>query len=369
MLHGWVDSSQIPPPARHWVKVTVRDSATASPISAFAIVVKAGAVSKAGIPDQSNAPDGWAQLFTDSAGEVVVRNPPRGELRIEANCAPVGEIPGATLASVDFFPAIGVDTAIEFRIRPSSCAELAPVMAAAVAQHKRDVERAKAEAAARAVQGNWWGVLRDSRTGRPVPRAWLRVGRGGPGQSDPTGHFWLWGFAPGPQKIAIYCPIRRQWFGKVASTISFVARPAMKDTADISVSMSGCTDVPVDTVKIRTQGFWSIGFEDGFFAPCHPFKQIQLGGYRDSGLAFLELADDAAGPKGGWPDVAPPHGPTKFFVDVEAELIGPGSYGHMGLGTFLLRVTRVISARPATAKSCTEPVAPLSQVAGGSTLR
>jgi hypothetical protein len=371
MLYGLEDSSQIPPPPRHWLKVTLRDSVSGAAIPAFAIRINASRVSKAGIPDPTSAPEPWSQFFTDSAGEVLVRNPPRGELQIEATCPPVIEVQGATLAWFQLNAGVGIDTTIDLRIPLTRCAELAPIMASRAASHKRDVERAKAEAAARAVQGNWWGMLRDARTGQPVPRAWIRVGdRGGAGQSDSTGHFWLWGFAPGPHKITIYCPIRRQWFGKVARTINFVARPAMKDTADISVSLNGCADVPVDTVSIRTRGVWSLGFEDGFFTPCHPFTQIQLGGYRDYGQAYLQLGKDVVGPKGGWPDVAPnPQGSTRIFLDVEADLIGPGSYGHLGVGTFLMRVTRVISARPVTAKCCTEPVSPLSQVASGAPVR
>jgi hypothetical protein len=371
MLHGWVDSSQIPPPARHWVKVTLRDSVSGAAIPAFAIRVNAGRVSKAGIPDQNHFPEPWGQVFTNSAGDAVVRNPPRGTLQIQATCPPVAGVPGATLAGFWLEPGMGIDTTIELRIRLTQCAEMEPIMAAEAISHKRDVERARVEAAARAVQGNWWGTLRDVRTGKPVPRAWIRVGDlGGPGQSDPTGRFWLWGFAPGPHKITIYCPVRRQWFGRVATTMNFVAPPAMKDTADISVALDGCADVPVDTVGIRTRGVWSNGFEDGFFTPCHPFTQIELGGYRDYGLALAELATGAAGPKGGWPDVTPDsHGYTKTFLDVEADLIGPGSYGHLGIGTFLLRITRVISARPATAKSCTEPGSPLSQVATGARTR
>jgi hypothetical protein len=351
MLYGWVDSSQIPPPVRHWVKVTLRDSVSGAAIPAFAIRIKAGHVNEAGIADQSDAPEPWAQLFTNSAGEVLVRNPPRGELQIEALCPPVADVPGARLGWSVLYPGVGIDTTIDLRIRPVQCAELAPVMAAQAAEHKRDVERARAEAAARAVQGNWSGILRDARTGKPVPRAFMRVGNGGPGQSDSTGHFSLSGFAPGPQKITIYCPVRRQWLGKPAKTINFVARPAMRDTADIRVSVNDCTDVPVDTVRIRTQGVWSIGFEDGFFTPCHPFNQIQLGGYRDYGQAFLGFAKGVTLPKGVWPDVAPnSQGYTKIFIDAEGDLIGPGSYGHLGVSTFLLRITRVITARPLTVR-------------------
>jgi hypothetical protein len=180
-------------------------------------------------------------------------------------------------------------------------------MAAQAKQHLEDVKRAEVEAAARAVQGNIWGTLRDSRTGLPVPRAWIRVDeRGGLGVADSTGHFWLWGFAPGPHKIIVYCPVRRQWISKIATTLAFHAPPAMKDTMDIRVDMGGCTDVPIDTVLVRTKGVLSEGFEDGFFTPCKRFDQIRLGGYRDfSGLAYLGFAEKGIQPPGGWPDIKP----------------------------------------------------------------
>ena len=76
------------------------------------------------------------------------------------------------------------------------------------------------------------------------------------GSAEPIrlGHFWLWGFAPGKHKIIVYCPLRRQWLGKVATTVTINATPAMKDTMDIAVDMRGCADVPVDTVRVRTRG-------------------------------------------------------------------------------------------------------------------
>jgi hypothetical protein len=234
-------------------------------------------------------------------------------------------------------------------------------MAAEAAKHKRDVENARIEAAARAVAGNLWGVLRDSRTGQPIPRAPMRIGDRGPiAGSDSTGHFWLWGIEPGIKHLNVYCPLTRQWLGKIATTITFVSRPAMKDTTDFRVDMTGCRDVPVDTVRIRTRGVWSIGFEDGFFTPCKPFDQIPMGGYRNFGWALLTFARSGIEPKGGWPEVAPVNGYQKIFLDVEADLIGPGSYGHMGVGTFVLRVSRVVSAAPAAA----EPGGAASRQAG-----
>jgi len=127
----------------------------------------------------------------------------------------------------------------------------------------------------------------------------------------------------------------------------------MKDTMDIQVDMGGCTDVPIDTVLVRTKGVLSEGFEDGFFTPCKRFDQIPLGGYRDfSGLAYLGFAEKGIQPPGGWPAVAPEDGYYKTFMDVEGKLIGPGSFGHMGLAAYRLIVTRVFSAKAATPKSC-----------------
>jgi hypothetical protein len=353
MLHGWVDSSQIPPPLRRALRVTVRDSLTGAPIRAFGVSIQATPVTKAGFPDDSKFPSPWGKFFTNAKGEVVISNPPRSDIHIEAQCPPSGEVQGATLGDVALMRGVGLDTTINFRVRPHACVELAPAMAAEAAKHKEDVERAKVEAAARADAGNLWGVLRDAKTGKPVPLARMRMDvTGGIASTDSAGRFWLWGFAPGSHKIAIYCPVRRQLLGRVATNYPFYARPAMKDTMDISAPMDHCTDVPVDTVHVRTKGVWSTGFEDNFFTPCKPFTQIDLGGYRNYGLAWVTFAKSGLAPKGGWPETAPKNGSSRTFIDVEADLIGPGSYGHMGVGTFVLRITRVLSARATDKEQC-----------------
>ncbi len=354
MLHAWVDSSLFPAPKRRFVRGTVKDSASGRPLSGIVIRIKAAPLGKRGQILRDKWPEEWGTVFTDAAGKYVVSSPPSGYAWIEAECPPSRDVRGAGLAPAVLQPETGLDTVMDFRVRFAACAELAPVMAAEAKRHLKDVERAKVEAAARAVQGNIWGTLRDSRTGRPVSRAWIRVDeRGGLGGSDSTGRFWLWGFAPGKHRIIIYCPLRRQWLGKVATTVTIQAPPAMKDTIDIPLDTQGCTDVPVDTVRVRTRGVLSSGFEDGFFTPCKPFDQIKLGGYRDfSGQAYLGFAKSVIQPREGWPTVKPDHSYTRIFLDVEGDLIGPGSYGHMGIATYELVVTRVVNAKAASKTSC-----------------
>jgi hypothetical protein len=226
-------------------------------------------------------------------------------------------------------------------------------MAKAAERHRQDVARAKIEAAARAVQGNVWGMVRDSRTGQPVRFVPIQIDGHWASGSDSLGHFWLWGFAPGKRRITVYCPLRRQMGGKVATSFTLDARPTMKDTTDIRIDMQGCVDAPVDTVRVRTRGVWSTGFEDGFFTPCKRFNQIPLGAYRDlSGLAYLGFARSGITPPGGWPDVKPDDGYRKTFLDVEGDLIGPGSYGHLGIAIYELKVTRILSAKAASKTSC-----------------
>jgi len=129
----------------------------------------------------------------------------------------------------------------------------------------------------------------------------------------------------------------------------------MKDTMDILVDMQRCADVPIDTVHVRTRGVWSTGFEDGFFTPCKPFDQIKLGGYRDfSRMAYLDFPESVIAPPGGWPKIKPEGGYNRTFLDVEGDLIGPGSYGHMGVAIYELRVTRVLRAEQASKTSCAE---------------
>ncbi|HMG70930.1 MAG TPA: carboxypeptidase-like regulatory domain-containing protein [Gemmatimonadaceae bacterium] len=354
MLRAWVDSSLLPAPRRRLLRGTVRDSASGRPLSGIVIRIKAAPLGTQGQILWDKGPEEWGTLLTDAAGGYAIFNPPSGFMWIEAECPPTRGLRGGGLAPAALEPGSGLDTVLDFRVRFSACPALARFMAAEAKRHLEDVKRSKVEAAARAVQGNIWGTLRDSRTGRPVPRAWIRVDeRGGLGGSDSTGRFWLWGFAPGKHTIIVYCPLRRQWLGKVATTVAIEAPPAMKDTMDIAVDTRGCADVPVDTVRVRTQGVLSEGFEDGFFTPCKPFNQIPLGGYRDfSGQAYLGFAQGGIEPAGGWPDVKPEDGYYKTFMDVEGNLIGPGSYGHLGIATYQLIVTRVFSAKAATKKSC-----------------
>jgi hypothetical protein len=356
MLHAWVDSSLLPAPKRRIIRGSVSDSASGAPLPNFVIRIDAMPLGRQGQLLLDRGPESWGTVLTNSAGQFIIPHPPSGYVWLQAICPPSRDVDGAGLAHAELQPELGLDTVLNFRLRLASCAELAPGLAKEAERHRQDVIRAKAEAAARAVQGNIWGTLRDARTARPVARAWIRVDeRGGIGGTDSLGRFWLWGFAPGKRKIIVYCPLRRQWLGKVATTVNIQAPPAMKDTMDILVDMQQCADVPVDTVRVRTRGVWSTGFEDGFFTPCKPFDQIKLGGYRDfSRMAYLGFAESGIAPPGGWPNVKPDEGYYRTFLDVEGDLIGPGSYGHLGLATYLLKVTRVVSAKAASKTGCTD---------------
>lgn len=354
VVHPQIDSSSLPVPRRRSISGTVKDSASGRPVRSIMIRIESAPLGPHGEILRDKGPEPWGTVLTDSAGRFAIFNPPSGFAYLQVECLPKRGVRGAGLVPAALDAQSGLDTIINFRVTYADCARLAPVMAQEAERHRQDVIRAKLEAAARAVQGNIWGTLRDSRTGHPIPRAWIRVDeRGGLGGSDSTGRFWLWGFAPGKHKIIVYCPLRRQWLGKVATTLPIDAQPAMKDTMDIAVDMQGCVDVPVDTVRIRTRGVLSSGFEDGFFTPCKRFDQIKLGGYRDfSGLAYLGFAGSVVAPNGGWPKVKPENGYTRVFLDVEGDLIGPGSYGHLGVGTYELVVTKVFSAKAASRRSC-----------------
>lgn len=353
MLHAWVDSSLFPAPKRRSIRGSVRDSASSAPLPNFLIRIDAMPLGRQGQLLLDRGPETWGTVFTNSAGEFVVPHPPGGFVWLQAMCPPSRDVDGAGLGHAELEPQSGLDTVLSFRVRFASCAELAPALAKEAERHRQDVVRAKAEAAARAVQGTIWGTVRDTRTGRPVVYAAIGVERGGMSGTDSLGHFLIGGFPPGKRKIIVRCRVARQWLGKVATTVTIQAPPAMKDTFDIPVDMRQCEDVPIDTVRVRTRGVLSEGFEDGFFTPCKPFNQIKLGGYRDfSGLASLDFTKSAIASLGGWPKVKPERGYYKTFLDVEGDLIGPGSYGHMGGAIYLLKVTHVVSAKAASKRAC-----------------
>jgi hypothetical protein len=357
MLHAWVDSSLFPAPKRGIVRGSVIDSASGAPLPNFVIRIDAAPLGRKGQLLPEKGPELWGTVFTNSAGEFVIPHPPSGYMWLEAKCPPIRDVDGAGLANVALQPESGLDTPVNFRVRFALCTELAPRLAKEAERHRQDVVRAKAEAAARAVQGNIHGTIRDASTGAPVPRVPIRVDeRGGTGFSDSLGHFWLWGFAPGQRKIIVQCPARRSFDGgKVATSFNIQAPPRMNDTFDINIDMRNCKDPEVMTVHVRTRGLWSIGFEDGFFTPCQPFTQIPLGAYRDwSHMAYLTFSSPGIDPPGGWPDIKPTNGYYKIFVVADADLIGPGSYGHLGIATYLLKVTRVVSAKAASKTACTE---------------
>ena len=359
MLHGWVDSSMIPPPKRSLARGTVKDSASGAPIARFVIRIESVPLDRKGFMIPEKFPEPWGTTVTNSTGAFSIKNPPAGYTVLHAECPPRGNVRGAILGTAVLQPESHLDTVIDFRVRFASCRELAPAMAAEAKQRLEDVKRAKVEAAARTVQGNVWGTVRDSRTGRPVRFVPIQIDGHWASGSDSRGHFWLWGFAPGKRRITVFCPLRRQMGGRVATSFTLEARPAMKDTTDISIDMEGCVDAPVDTVRVLTRGVWSIGFEDGFFTPCEPFNQIKLGAYIDkSKVAELTFAGSGITPPGGWPDIQPTDGYTKIFMVVEADLIGPGSYGHMGIALYQLRVARVLRAKAASKGSCGDFASP-----------
>ena len=77
------------------------------------------------------------------------------------------------------------------------------------------------------------------------------------------------------------------------------------------------------------------------------------GAYIDkSKVAELTFAGSGITPPGGWPDIKPTDGCTKIFMVVEADLIGPGSYGHLGIALYQLRVARILRARAASKGGC-----------------
>jgi hypothetical protein len=353
MLHGWVDPSTVPPPKRSSVRGTVKDSASGAPIARFVIRIESVPLDKKGFMIADRFPELWGTSITNSTGGFSITHPPAGFTILHAECPPQGSVRGARLETAVLQPESGLDTVLDFRVRFAACRELAPAMAAEAKRHLEDVKRAKVEAAARAVQGNVWGTVRDSRTGKPVRFVPIQIDGHWASGSDSLGHFWLWGFAPGKRRITVFCPLRRQMGGRVATSFTIEARPAMKDTTDISIDMEGCVDAPVDTVRVLTRGVWSVGFEDGFFTPCEPFNQIKLGAYIDrSRVAELTFAGSGITPPGGWPDIEQTDGYSKIFMVVEADLIGPGSYGHMGLALYQLRVARVLRAKAASKGSC-----------------
>lgn len=197
------------------------------------------------------------------------------------------------------------------------------------------------------------GTIVDSASGRPlVHAAWYMAGKTGVGWTDSTGRYLAFDAPVGDVDFIVSCPVSRGWGGKKLFTRRLRIGPATDTTVDFRVDASRCRDLPVTTHHVELVGHYTNGFETSILELCEPLAQPDSSAYRPAGVVWVEPADSVRnGPAANWP---PPDagGYVRAFVRVGGDLTGPGAYGHLGVGSYRLRVTDVFEARAPSDRDC-----------------
>jgi hypothetical protein len=118
------------------------------------------------------------------------------------------------------------------------------------------------------------------------------------------------------------------------------------------VDASHCRDFPVTTRHVELTGLYASGFETSMLELCEPLVQPDNSAYRPTGVVWVDYADSVRNlPSAKWP---PPDegGYVRAFVRVGGDLTGPGAYGHLGVGSYQLKVTDVIEVRAPSDRDC-----------------
>jgi len=199
-----------------------------------------------------------------------------------------------------------------------------------------------------------YGRITDSVTGQPIPGVRMRVDSmiGIPG-SDKEGWYLLFGQRPGFRHVSFYCPSHRRinWH-KVAERVVDI-RPGTDSVVNFQITLAGCSEPPEHTWTCEFRGHYTYGFESSDFTPCEE-KLERLDGTAYGGEAqWVWVESFAPGAEKGvkWPKPNDRYYP-KYYVRWRATVTGPGSYGHMGVGMYQMRVERVLEVREPRANDC-----------------
>ena len=199
-----------------------------------------------------------------------------------------------------------------------------------------------------------YGRIIDSVSGSPIPGVRMRVDSmiGIPG-SDKEGWYLLFGQRPGLRHVSFYCPSQRRinW-RKVAERVVDI-NPHTDSLVNFQITLAGCNEPPVHTWTAEFRGHYTFGFESSDFRPCEGKLERLTGTVYDGDPQWVwveSFAPDAV-KEVKWPKGNDPYYPN-YYVRWRATVTGPGSYGHMGVGMYQMRVERVLEVRDPRDNDC-----------------
>ena len=200
-----------------------------------------------------------------------------------------------------------------------------------------------------------YGRITDSASGRPIPGVRIQVDSmiGIPG-SDKDGWYLLFGQRPGLRHVSFYCPSHRRinW-RKVAIRVVSIS-PHTDSLVNFQITLSDCDEPPVRTWTAEFRGHYTSGFESSDFTSCEPLERLAGTAYEgETQYVWVDgFAPDAfKGIRLKSPEQLDRYYPT-VYVRWRATVTGPGSYGHLGVGMYQMRVERVLEARSPGQDDC-----------------
>lgn len=157
-------------------------------------------------------------------------------------------------------------------------------------------------------------------------------------------------------RFSVQCGTLRG-LAKIVSSDSIVFTDTARVRHDWVVSSVGCDLRPVRKLTGVFSGHYTPGFESSRFVPCPAdawfIPSDSLDTYRYDARRAWATWRNAKNQELKWPD-APrdDYGNETYYVRWRGTVVGPGSYGHMGVSPFEFFVDSVITLRAPAKNDC-----------------
>lgn len=206
------------------------------------------------------------------------------------------------------------------------------------------------------------GTVTDSLTGTPLAGVHVGVGkatryRGA--TTDSLGRYVLSNVPFGRQDIEFRCPSRTFLGRRLVKRQVVVDESNHEATLSVHVPPRGCFEPDSSSRMGIYRGYYSVGFEESQFIPCHDSAVglqdgLLPGDFLVPLSAWVAFAKTAFQQKVAWPppDTANQRQSARYFVRWRGTLTGPGIYGHMGVSAFRFVVDSILDVRVPTSHDC-----------------
>lgn len=193
-------------------------------------------------------------------------------------------------------------------------------------------------------------LVTDSLSGRPILRVLLWNIRSTDPQhksayyvkADTTGRPRLDSIPAGrPQHFQAVCEESR-FRHKLLDSMTITLDPGEVRQWTVRTATRGCDQRPFLVHRGVVEGRWRYGFEESRFQPCDSLLPEAWVGFAPD----AQRSSGVTGPKG----LDQKH--PEVFARFEGVLVGPWSYGHLGVSDYQLTVSRILTVRKPSRAQC-----------------